>query len=184
MANPMQRLETERLILRPPEVTDAPAITVLAGHYEIARMTLNIPHPYTHSQAETFITSIRQAASAGTDYTFAITSKAAGTLMGCIGLHLNPDHRRAEMGYWIGVPYWNQGYTSEAARRMVQFGFDELALNRIFAMCFAYNPASARVMQKAAMSYEGMLRQHLVKWGEYVDVHVYSILRSEWEGVK
>ena len=83
------------------------------------------------------------------------------------------------MGYWMGVPYWNHGYCSEAARALVAHGFQQMGLHRIYAFHFVRNPASGRVMQKAGMTYEGTLRQHVKKWERYEDLTAYGILRSE-----
>ena len=102
--------------------------------------------------------------------------------IGAIGLTISPRNQRAEMGYWLGVPYWNKGYATEAARAVLRFGFQELGLNRIYASYFPRNPASGRVMEKAGMRYEGTLRQHFVRWSEPEDLVYYSILKSEWTG--
>jgi RimJ/RimL family protein N-acetyltransferase len=77
------------------------------------------------------------------------------------------------------VPYWGRGYASEAAAALLLHGFEHFPLNRIFAMHFARNPASGRVLQKIGMRHEGTLRQHLKKWGQYVDLECYGLLRSE-----
>jgi RimJ/RimL family protein N-acetyltransferase len=96
-------------------------------------------------------------------------------------MHLDKQQNHAELGYWIGVPYWGCGYATEAARAMIQYGFDVLKLNRIQASHFANNPQSGRVLRKIGMQHEGCLRQHYLKWGEYVDSKVYGILRSEYK---
>ena len=87
---------------------------------------------------------------------------------------------RAELGYWIGKPYWGQGYCTEAARATLDFGFEQLGLNRIFAHHFARNPASGRVMQKIGMTREGRLRQHVKKWDAFEDLELYGILKDHW----
>jgi RimJ/RimL family protein N-acetyltransferase len=107
--------------------------------------------------------------------------KADQQLMGAISLRPHQRHQRADIGYWIGVPYWNQGYTSEAARRLVDYGFAELGLRRIYASYFSHNIASRRVMEKAGMTYEGTLRQHVERLGKFYDLGYCGILRSEWE---
>ena len=84
----------------------------------------------------------------------------------------------AEIGYWIGKPHWGKGYCTEAVTALVQYGFDSLGFERIFATHFRKNPASGRVMQKAGMKFEGRLRHHVKKWGEFYDLEVYSLLRS------
>ncbi|MEO8392775.1 MAG: GNAT family N-acetyltransferase [Chloroflexota bacterium] len=172
-------LETERLILRPLAMSDAPTVRLLAGDYEVAKTTLNMPHPYPEDAAEAFIQSRIDNADKGS--VFGIVRKADQQLMGAMGIHPEGRFSRAEMGYWLGVPYWNQGYASEAARRIVAFGFEELELNRIHASYFSENIASRRVMEKAGMIYEGTLRQHIVRDGVYYDLGCCGIVRSDWD---
>ncbi|HVP44352.1 MAG TPA: GNAT family N-acetyltransferase [Terriglobales bacterium] len=171
-------LRTERLLLRDFRRADIPDIVRLAGAREVAANTLRIPHPYTAADAETFL---RLRAEKSFGYSFAITLFASGELCGAVGLHPDAVHPRAELGYWIGVPYWGRGYATEAARAVLDFGFRELKLQRIFAHHFEGNPASARVLQKLGMKHEGCSRQHIKKWGELLDLENYGILRSEWK---
>jgi [ribosomal protein S5]-alanine N-acetyltransferase len=182
---PIPTLETERLILRRPELTDAPAIQVLAAEYDIAKNLLQMPHPYPEGGAASWINSAHEAEREGgdamKDFSFAITRKADGEYIGSMGIHLDPENQRAEIGYWIGKPYWGQGYASEAAKRLLQFGFDVLKLNRIYARCFSENIGSERVMQKIGMQYEGLLRQEIYKWGQYIDLKMYAMLRSDYD---
>lgn len=174
-------LETDRLVLRPFTLADAGRVHELAGAPAVAATTLNIPHPYPEGAAEDWIGTHAENAARGAGFTWAITRKADDLLIGAIGVGVNATHRRGELGYWLGVPYWNQGYTSEAARRVVAFGFAELELNRIAAAYLPRNPASGRVMQKAGMTYEGTLRQYVRKGETFEDVAMYAILRVEWE---
>ncbi len=173
-------LETARLILRPFTLADAPEVQRLAGAREIASTTLNVPHPYEAGMAERWINSHQAAFEQGTQYSFALTRRADDALLGAIGLHHTPAHRHAELGYWIGIPYWNQGYTSEAAEAVLGYAFTVLDLHRVFAEHLTRNPASGRVMQKIGMTHEGTLRQHIQKWGVFEDVAVYGILQEEW----
>ena len=99
-------------------------------------------------------------------------------MIGAVGLRIEREDQRAELGYWIGRPYWNQGYCTEAARAVLDFGFEQLGLNRIYASHFTRNPASGRVMQKLGMTHEGRLRQHVRKWDAFEDVEVYAVLRE------
>ncbi len=174
-------LETERLILRPLELPDAPTIQRLASDYEIAATTLNLPHPYPEGAAETFIQGLIDKAETTMGCTLGMVRKADQQLMGVISIRVDTQHQHADLGYWIGKPYWNQGYTSEAARRTVDYGFAELGLHRIYASYFSQNIASRRVMEKAGMIYEGTLREHLERFGNFQDVGCCGILRSEWE---
>lgn len=112
---------------------------------------------------------------------FAIVRKKQDILIGVIGLHLKKQHDLGELGYWIGEPYWNQGYCTEAAREVIRYGFEELDLNRIQARYMTKNPASGRVMEKIGMQREGTLRQSLHCFDSFEDVHVSAILHEEYE---
>ena len=174
---PRPTLTTERLVLRPFTTADAPAIQRLASAREIAESTLLIPHPYPDGAAAEWIAGHDDASN---NHIFAITLRD-GDVMGAIGLHVDSNHDRAEIGYWIGLPFWGRGYVTEAAAAVVRYVFDDLHLNRVFAFHFTRNPASGRVLQKIGMQREGTMRQHIVKWGEHVDVDYYGIVRDEWE---
>jgi ribosomal-protein-alanine N-acetyltransferase len=151
-----------------------------AALYSGGLNTLSIPHPYPAGAAEDWIGGHQAAFDKGEEVTWAITARDNGPLMGAVGLRLSPVRRHAEMGYWLSVPDWNQGYMSEAARAVLDYGFGQLGLLRIYATHFARNPASGRVMQKAGMTYEGCLRQHVLRWGVPQDLVHYGILRAEW----
>ncbi|GIP42246.1 N-acetyltransferase [Paenibacillus sp. J45TS6] len=172
---------TERLILRPLQLADAPFIQKLAGEKDIASTTLSIPHPYPDGAAESFIAATHERYSKNLGSTFALISKETNELLGCAGMHIVSDYNRAELAYWIGKPYWGHGYATEAVQRMMEYGFDELKLNRIWAAALARNPASSAVMQKNGMKYEGKLVQHIKKWGEFEDLVYYGITISEYE---
>jgi ribosomal-protein-alanine N-acetyltransferase len=175
-------IATERLVLRPFELGDAPAVQRLAGDPAVAATTANIPHPYPDGAAEAFIQRTRADAERGLGYTFAVVGRDGGTLLACVGLRLDPPHRRAELGYWVGRPYWGRGIATEAAAAVLRFGFREVGLNRIFATALVRNPASARVMQKVGMRLEGTLRQHVVKDGVPEDLVLYGLTQGEYGG--
>lgn len=172
-------LRTARLTLRPFRASDAPGVRRLAGAREIAENTLNVPHPYPEGAAEAWIASHGPAFARGEMAAFAVT-QPDGTLVGACGLRMESEDAIAELGYWIGVPYWNRGYASEASRAVVDFGFETLGLQRIWARVFVRNPASARVAEKAGLRHEGTLRRNLRKGDELLDHHVHGILREEW----
>jgi len=164
--------------LRPFSPDDAPALQKLVGDKEIASTTLNIPHPYEDGMAERWIETHEPNWVDGRLAVFAIVEPAAG-LVGAISLRIEHAHKRAEAGYWIGVPFWGRGYASEALVALIDFGFNHLGLNRIHASHLTRNPASGRVMVKAGMKYEGRRRQHFLKWEKFEDVELYGILRSD-----
>lgn len=173
-------LNSPRLTLRPFAPTDAATVQALAGERTIADTTLNIPHPYEDGMAEDWIASHEEQFRDGSNVIFAIADKEYNQLLGAVSLRIATALRKAELGYWVGVPYWNRGYATEAAGALLAYGFDELDLNRIAAQHLSRNPASGRVMQKLGMRHEGTLRQATMKWGEFEDLELYSILRSEW----
>jgi ribosomal-protein-alanine N-acetyltransferase len=173
-------LGTERLILRPLKFSDAPAVQRLAGAREIAATTLTIPHPYEDGMAEEWIERQAAAYGAGTRVVFGLVQRDRAEFTGAMGLRLVADCAMGELGYWVGLPFWNRGFATEAARELLRFGFRTVGLNRIYAQHFARNPSSGRVMQKLGMRYEATLRQHVEKWGELDDLVIYGILAGEW----
>jgi ribosomal-protein-alanine N-acetyltransferase len=172
-------LETHRLVLRPYSVSDIPALLPLIGAREVAATTLRIPHPYAESDAHDFIAGTQQDVSVSNELRLAIVIRETAALCGGVGLRLEPDHARAELGYWIGVPYWGSGYATEAASALVKYGFETLRLNRIYASHVAGNTASARVLQKIGMRHEGCHRAHIRKWGKFLDLDMYAILAPD-----
>jgi ribosomal-protein-alanine N-acetyltransferase len=172
-------IETPRLLLRPFTVADAPEVQRLAGDREIASTMLHVPHPY-EGMAEQWIGTHQEHYERGEAVNFALVLRATNGLVGAMSLQLNQPHSHAELGYWIGKPFWNQGYCTEAARAVVHYGFAVLGLHRVYATYLTRNPASGRVMQKIGMSYEGCLKQHVKKWGVFEDQAFYGILRSGW----
>ncbi len=173
-------LETERLILRPFTLDDAPRVQKLAGDMAVASTTLLIPHPYKDGLAEEWIGAHQEKFEKGTETVFAITLKSKALLVGAMGLHMNPRHENAELGYWIGKPYWNKGYATEAAQAVLDYAFTALNLHRVHASHFTRNPASGRVMQKISMKHEGCRRQHVKRWDVFEDIEVYGVLRTEF----
>lgn len=172
-------ITTSRLLLRPFTQDDALEVQRLAGNRAIAATTLNIPHPYEDGLAEAWIGTHREKFENREAAVFAITQGETGTLMGAIGIVIK-EHDRGEMGYWLGQPYWNQGYTTEAARAILAFGFGELMLNKITASHIAGNLASGRVMEKAGMKYEGCSPGHVKKWDRYEDLKFFGILKDDF----
>jgi ribosomal-protein-alanine N-acetyltransferase len=174
-------LQTRRLTLRPYVLGDIPALVPLIGAREVAATTLRIPHPYTEEIAREFIALAEKDLASGQCVRCGIILRQTGALCGGIGLQIEVDHRRAELGYWIGVPYWGNGYATEAAMAMVKYGFETLGLQRIFASYVPANVASGNVLRKIGMRHEGYLRSHILKWGEFLDLEMYGMLAADWK---
>ncbi|MBN1643314.1 MAG: GNAT family N-acetyltransferase [Dehalococcoidales bacterium] len=174
-------LTTKRLILRPYTLSDAQEIQRLIGDRVVADTLLNVPYPYEDGMAEDWISKSESIFEEGKSVHFAITQREQEYLIGGIGLNnINHIYENAEMGYWIGKPYWGNGYCTEAARAVVKYGFDALGLSRIYAHHFTRNPTSGRVMQKVGMKHEGHLRQAVKRWDKFEDLETYGILKSEF----
>jgi ribosomal-protein-alanine N-acetyltransferase len=176
-----QTLRTERLILRPFSLVDAPDVMRLAGDKRVYETTLLIPHPYGEGTAESWI-STHQAVfyeEGGAIFAICLTN---GLLIGAVSLNRAGPFNRAELEYWIGPEYWNCGYCTEAVKAVLNYGFNALGYHKISARHFVENPASGRVMQKAGMAREGVLRDEVVKDGHYVAVELYGILRMSDNG--
>jgi ribosomal-protein-alanine N-acetyltransferase len=168
------KIETERLILSPLKESDIPLITEYLQEKIISDNTSNIPHPYSESDARTWIKMSDDALKSNTGYTFAIREKE-GKIIGAIGLHDRGDDK-AELGYWIAVPFWNKGFATEAAAAILNFGIKELKFHKIYATHFIHNPASGKIMEKIGMQKEAVLKDHIKKEGQYLDIQMYSLI--------
>jgi ribosomal-protein-alanine N-acetyltransferase len=174
-------IETERLVLRPLQATDASRIALLASDWEMARMTARIPHPYPDGAAEAFIA----AAAKADGLVLAIAERRAPALLiGCAGVERwqagrGGDRERAvgeaELGYWIGRPYWGRGYATEAGRAVLAFAFRHLALERIVVSAMLDNPASHRVIEKLGFRPIHPGRLYSAARGEQVEVHRFAL---------
>ena len=173
-------LTTDRLILRAFTLADIPALVGLAGAWAVARTT-TVPHPYTEAHAREWLATQPSAFAKRERAIWAIAHRSEGTLMGAIELRFRSARHVGELGYWLGVSYWGQGIMTEAARAVLAYGFQEGGLYRIQARHWHTNPASGRVMEKIGMTYEGTLRAAAFRWGEYLDVLVYAVLKPAWE---
>jgi ribosomal-protein-alanine N-acetyltransferase len=170
-------LRTARTLLRSYRRSDLDELAVLANDKDIGSMTLRIPFPYTRQDAADFFEWATARAAEG-HAIFAL--EIEGRLAGTIGLHPEPQHHRAELGYWIAKPFWGRGLVTEAAGEVLRWAFEEQQLNRVFAAVFPENTASKRVLEKLGFTYEGTLRQHQFKRGVFKDDLRYAILASEW----
>jgi ribosomal-protein-alanine N-acetyltransferase len=172
-------LETARLVLRPYAEADIPALIRLAGVREVAATTLRIPHPYTEQNAREYLAICQAESNSGPVTRFAITLRNTGEFCGGAGLRLDPAHVHGELGYWLGVPFWGQGYATEAARAVIDYGFGDLGLHRIYASHFAGNDASGRILRKLGMHHEGCMRGHIRKWDSFHDLECYGMLGTD-----
>jgi RimJ/RimL family protein N-acetyltransferase len=178
-SSPQPVLETARLALRPFVPADADAVQAIVSAPAIADATLTIPHPYPPGAAARWIATQASGWEAGTDVVFALTRRDDGAIVGAMGCGITDAHLRAELGYWIAVAQWGQGYATEAGAVVLGFAFGTLGLHRVQARHFLRNPASGRVMQKLGMRFEGITRAGIRKDGRFEDLAVYARLATD-----
>ncbi len=168
-------LRTERLLLRSLADADLPHLARLAGAREVAAPTLLIPHPYTDADARDFLAWAEEECRGGRAAIFAICEGGGQPLLGSIGLRIEPQHARAELGFWLGVPYWGRGYCTEAGQAVLAYAFGPLQLHRVHASVLKQNLPSRRVLQKLGMRYEGCARRHVREGEEFLDLEQYGV---------
>jgi [ribosomal protein S5]-alanine N-acetyltransferase len=165
-------LKTTFGMLRPWQANDADALMRYGDNPKIwQNMRDGFPHPYTLENAQAFL-----KAAAGQDPVRFFAIANANEAMGGIGLTINQDVHRltAELGYWLGEPFWGKGIMSEAVACLCEYGFEQLGLVRIYAEPYATNPASGRVLEKAGFVLEGRLRCNAIKEGQIIDQFMYA----------
>ncbi len=153
--NQFPTLYTERLKLRKIKPEDIPNLVRYANNKKIADHIINIPHPYGEPDATFRIGFVVNGFKKKIRYAFSVCLKTTDELIGEMSLHLNKDRQKAELGYWLGEPYWNKGLTTEAAKAILQFGFETIELQEIIATCYEDNPASMKVLTKNGMEKAG-----------------------------
>jgi len=168
-------LETARLVLRRMEEGDAEDVFEYASDPAVAEHTSWAPHQSLEGSRAFAATQGR-----GTGCSWGIVHKADHKLIGACGIIRERAPYRAEINYVLSRKYWDQGYMTEAVRELIRFGYEVLGLNRIQARCKVENVASARVMEKAGMMFEGVLREYSFSKGRHLDLKMYSILRRDW----
>lgn len=152
-------IQTERLSLRLPRLSDVPAL-VRAGNYpEVARGTF-VPHPLGPSDGRVYLQRLIEGARGGAILALLITERSSGRVLGLAGIsNFRPKDPSAEVFYWLSPPEWGHGYATEAARALVALGFDQFGLHRIGAHVLAYNGPSVRVLRRLGFKEEGRSRE-------------------------
>ena len=172
-------LETERLLIREFQKSDHEAVFEYSGDQEVVRY---MPFgPNTREQAQGFLDRVmqNQYEENRVNYEMAVILKETNKLIG--GCRINKvDKIKAHIGYIFNKKYWGKGYATEVAKALVDFGFKELDVHRVYATCDPDNIASKRVLEKAGMVLEGRLREDMIIHGRYTDSLILGVLRHEW----
>ncbi len=179
----LPKLETERLLLRRMRPDDAEDMFAYASDPEVTRYVLWDTHRSVED-SRAFLRFATEGYERGDFGGWGLVLKASGAFIGTCGMEADyaREHSRAELGYVLAREHWGRGLMPEAVRRVIRFCFGWMDLNRVEARCIAENTASARVMEKAGMTYEGTLREREYIKGAYRDMKLYSILKREYRG--
>ena len=176
--------ETNQLIIRPYKTSDAEAVQKAIRNYQIYRTTYGLPYPCDVKYVKKWIKNVLSSATANKSYEYAIINKATGAYMGNVGLiNIDSTSKKCDISYFIDPLYCNNGIATEAGAVMIKYAFEQLGMLRVGGMCMEINPASARVMEKLRMTYEGTLRNYFIKENAVINARVYSILLDEYKGL-
>lgn len=169
------RLESERIILRPVSIEDAEDIYEYASDEETTRFVFD-----THQNLEATKNVIAEYFAKDPIGKYALVLKENNKMVGTIDLRVDMTHKKAELGYTLNKKFWGNGYITEAANLLLELGFNIIGLERIYAMYDSKNKASGRVMERLGMTREGVLRKNRLVKNEFSDDVCYSILKEEY----
>lgn len=164
-----------KFTLRPLVDSDLESLVKYANNYNIAKnLTGRFPHPYTEENGKQFI-----AFTKANNPSNILAIDVKGELVGSIGVHPQEDImcKNAEMGYWLAEPFWGKGIVTEAVKKMVNYGFKNWDIDRIYARPFGSNVASQKVLEKAGFILEARFKNTIFKYGEYQDELFYAVRR-------
>jgi RimJ/RimL family protein N-acetyltransferase len=162
--------------LRPWTIEDLDSLVKFANNYNIAKnLTDAFPHPYSIENGKAFIEMAVQNTPPNV-----LAIEINGEASGAIGIHPQKDiyQKNAEMGYWLAEPYWGKGIITKAIIQMVDYGFKNWDINRIYARPFGYNIASQKASEKAGFMLEAKLKKTIFKNGECIDELIYAVRRN------
>ena len=177
---PALTITIDNFYIRPLHKSDADSIVKYINDAEIHRNTASIPYPYTKKDAKKSLTDSSKHWNAGSAYRFGIVIK--DEVVGCCSLDsVHQKDRNAELGYWLGRPFWGQKIMSRVTKAVVAFGFNQLKLHKIIVKHKESNIASQRIIEKLGFVYEGTERESHLRDGKWCNCRVYSLLESEFK---
>ncbi len=147
-------IETDRLLLHPPGPDDTEALSAVLDNADVARHSPGLPHPYPPAAVGDWIGRTHRQLLAGEGFAFVVRDRRSGAVVGLVELALEGQRAIGELAYWVDRDRWDQGIATEAARRMVAFGFDTLGLAAIWGVAITENPASVRVLEKSGLAHQ------------------------------
>jgi RimJ/RimL family protein N-acetyltransferase len=171
-------LETERLSLRRPTLADVKAIARLANDRRIAEMTRRLPHPYLQDDAIAFVSTL---ADAGSETVFLIERDHQP--VGMVGVDWR-ETESPELGYWLGVEHWGQGYATEAARAVIDYTFEEFSAEHLVSGARVANPASRNILEKCGFQWSGVQLHRFEALRSSTPVDCFRLNRTVWSSLK
>lgn len=181
------RLITKRLVLRDYKLSDAKSLAENINDKTVWYFTATIPYPYTLKMAKDYIKKkiIKKKKKIMSEYVFAVELKSKKGVIGAVGLHdINKNHKKAEIGYWLGKNYRRQGIISEAEKAVLDFAFKKLRLNKIWGGSMIKNKASGALFKKFGFRKVGILKEDLIKKGKKKDCYTWELLRKDYKPKK
>ncbi|VVM06311.1 diamine N-acetyltransferase [Methylacidimicrobium cyclopophantes] len=169
----------ERIYLRPLEEKDLERVRMLSGDPDCSWATRPITYPESVQSASSWLDEHITMTKKGKSVSLAVVLRDQDLFIGSVLLFLEPLHQRAEIGCWIGRPYWSRGYGTEACAGAIHHGFEVLRLHKVSAYCVSTNTGSLKMLAKLGMKWEGCLREHLKIRGCFEDLLVYGLLAEE-----
>jgi RimJ/RimL family protein N-acetyltransferase len=173
-------ITTPRLVLRHPDKDDVADIAFLANNPKVASMVARMPYPYCIQDARSFVE--RNGTGGPNGGVYAVTMRATGRFIGCAGLDTSKGSG-LELGYWLGEPFWGQGFATEAAHALVDLAFRNSTIAQITAGCRLTNPASKRVIQKSGFQHAGIGMMNSLAAGP-VSIERFVLDRKTWESLR
>ena len=171
-------LETERLVLRQPTLADVKAISRLADDRRIAENSRRLPHPYSQDHAVEFVRGI---ADGNRETVFLIENNH--TPIGMVGVDWR-EQATPELGYWLGVEHWGQGFATEAARAAIDFTFEEFDAEQLISGARVANPASRNILEKCGFQWSGVELHRFEALGSSTPVDCFRLSRGVWASLK
>ena len=171
-------LETERLSLRRPTLADVKAIAHLANDRRIAENTRRLPHPYSMDHAVEFV---RAVAADARETVFLVENNHSP--IGMVGIDWR-EQEAPELGYWLGVEHWGQGFGTEAARAVIEFFFGEFEADHLISGARVANPASRNILEKCGFQWIGVELHRFEALGSSTPVDRFRLSRSVWSSLK
>ncbi|WP_310621631.1 GNAT family N-acetyltransferase [Flexibacterium corallicola] len=175
--------DTARLVIDQVRQDDLADIMFLANNRNVSKMLATMPHPFTLEDAKALV---KRSENAGHQQAlFAIRMKNTGRIVGCIGYNpQSEDDGSVHLGYWIGEPFWGQGYATEAAQAVVDFAFEQGTIYELVAACRVTNPASRRVLENSGFQFRELTVLRPTGSNSLVNVDRFSLVKSTWTALK